>query len=74
MMMSVRMYSTAYVSTLTGNDNMVLSLIQGTGVYMGIRSNPNTPPRSRSGVPRRNQKDESYIVDAVACTGVPRII
>jgi hypothetical protein len=53
---------------------MALSLIQGTGVDLGIRSNPNTPPRSRSEVPRRNQKDESYIIDAVAGTGVLRVI
>jgi hypothetical protein len=36
------MYITTYVSTLSGNANMALSLIQGTGVDLGIRSNPNT--------------------------------
>jgi hypothetical protein len=36
------MYSTTYVSTLSGNANMALSLIQGTGVDLGIRSNPNS--------------------------------
>jgi hypothetical protein len=36
------MYSTTYVSTLSGNANMALSLIQGTGVDLGVRSNPNT--------------------------------
>jgi hypothetical protein len=34
-------YSTTYISTLSGNANMALSLIQGTGVDLGIRSNPN---------------------------------
>jgi hypothetical protein len=37
-------YSTVYVSTLTGNANMVLSSIQGTGVYLGIHINPNNMP------------------------------
>jgi hypothetical protein len=35
-------YSTTYVSTLSGNANMALSLIQGTGVDLGIWSNPNS--------------------------------
>jgi adenylate cyclase class IV len=35
-------YSTTYVSRLSGNANMALSLIQGTGVDLGIRSNPNS--------------------------------
>jgi hypothetical protein len=42
------MYSTTYVSTLSGNANMALSLIQGNGVDLGIRSNPNNKPFGHS--------------------------